>query len=106
MSILKKDENLPELFKNACNMLQLEPIDFKSIFRVTNMKTARNFPDPTIVVNLFKPYEKNFFLKISSEFIRANKKQLTLNMIGFGGNVSFYVNENRTPHNYKILLLQ
>lgn len=99
-----RDENLSSMFKNLCNTLNLGTMDFKSIFRVTNMKTVPKDVDPPIIVRFFTPYERNFILKTISNFKRQNNSPLTLNHIGMDSNVIFYVNENLTPHNYRIFL--
>lgn len=99
-----RDGNLSSMFKNLCNTLNLGTMDFKSIFRLTNMKTVPKDVDPPIIVRFFTPYERNFILKTISNFKRQNNSPLTLNHICMDSNVIFYVNENLTPHNYRIFL--
>lgn len=97
-----ENENLPMIFKNLCNTINIEPLEIKSIFRVKHFTNLRNVPDPPILVRLNTPYERNFFLRKCAEFKRFHKTRFCLRHVGYENDRLFFVNENLTPSNYNI----
>lgn len=98
-------ENLEGIFHDICNTINIPVPPLKSIFRLQNRnnKIVENSPDAVIIAKMMSPYDKNFFLKSLSNYMKLNKKNLMLNMLGFDSNKPFYVKENLTNSNYKIL---
>lgn len=100
------DENLHHLFDNICKVLQIKTPLFQFIHRLQNRnnKNKTNSPDGVIIARLMTPFDKNFFLKSLNEFKKGNN--LTLNLLGFETDIPnryFYINENLTNGNFKIL---
>lgn len=100
------DEDLHHLFDNICKILQIPTPMFQFIHRlqVKNNKNKINSPDGVIIARLMTPFDKNFILKALNEFRKGNN--LTLNLLGFETdtpNQYFYINENLTNGNFKIL---
>lgn len=98
------NEDLPRMFHNMCESLQINTPPVKSIFRLRYTRSGRNNVDPTIIVKFATPYQRNLILKSISNFIRRQKEPLKLYILGFDANVPFYVNENLTPLTYGIFL--
>lgn len=98
------NEDLPRMFHNLCESLQINTPPIKSIFRLLHTRSGRNNVDPTIIVKFSTPYQRNLILKSISNFIRRKKEPLKLFILGFDANVPFYVNENLTPLTYGIFL--
>lgn len=101
-----KEEDLLSVFNDICNTLQINTPMVKSIYRLQNQNNrVKGFsPDAVIIVKLYSPYDKNFILKTLTQFRQVNKTNFLLNHIGYGSNAPFYVNENLTSSNHKILL--
>lgn len=99
-----KNEHLPTILQNLCTSLNVMPPNFKSIQR---LKQNKNNPattnDGVILVKLFSPQERNNILKAANVFKRENKTPLPLRLIGFDTDVPFFINEDLTNANYKIL---
>lgn len=101
-----RNENLYEMFENICKTINLPTPSVSSIYRLknTNNKHKQNSLDAVIIVKLMSPYDKNFFLKSLSEFRKGNNNfYYTLRDVGIDSTSKFYVNENLTHTNYKIL---
>lgn len=101
-----ENENLISIFNEICKVVNIEIPAIKSIFRLKNQNNKRdnNSPDAVIIVRMWSPYDKNFFLKILSSFKKNNKDfYFRLRQIGFDSNSPFFVNENLTQTNYQIL---
>lgn len=101
-----ENENLYNIFDSLCQVINISTPSVKSIYRLKNKnnKNKENSLDAVIIVNLMSPYDKNFVLKSLAIFKKNNKSQLLLNYIGENSNKPFYVNENLTANNYKILI--
>lgn len=100
-----KNENLYDILNLICCTLNISTPAVKSIYRLQNHNNKdRGFsPDAVIMVKLWSPYDKNFVLKSIANFRKLNKTSLLLNSIGFDSDRPFYINENLTMVNYKIL---
>lgn len=101
------NENLDVLFDKICNVLEIPTPRLQFIHRLQNKNNTRktNSPDGVIIVRLITPYDKNFILKSLNEYKRKNHN-LMLNCLGFETGVQnqlFYINENLTNGNFKIL---
>lgn len=101
------NEKLDILFDRICNILEIPTPRLQFIHRLQNRNNTRksNSPDGVIIVRLITPFDKNFILKSLNEYQRKNNN-LTLNLLGFETNVqnqNFYINENLTNGNFKIL---
>lgn len=100
------NENLYEIFQDICNTIDTPVPSINSIYRLknSNNKLKQNSLDAVIIVKLMSPYDKNFFMKTLSDFRKRNKNfSFTLRDIGIDSASKFYVNENLTYTNYKIL---
>lgn len=102
----RRDENLFDVFKSICDLLNIPTPAIKTLYRLQNHNNKDNgySPDAVIMVKLCSPYDKNFILKSLANFRKANKTSLILNHIGYGSDRAFYVNENLTTTNHKILM--
>lgn len=100
-----ENEDLYGLFKMICETLSITTPAVKSIYRLQNHnnKIDTYSPDAVIMVKLFSPYDKNFVLKSMANFRKTNKTSLLLNNIGIDSDRQFYINENLTSNNFKIL---
>lgn len=98
-----QNENLPIILQNICNSLNVMPPNIKSIQRLKQNKNFTTTTDGVILVKLFSPQERNNILKAANIFKRQNKTQLPLRLAGFDTDVSFFINEDLTNTNYKIL---
>lgn len=96
-------EHLPSLFNNICKSLNVSNVNLQTIYRVKNFKNIRGIKDGPIVAKLQTPFEKNYILKVITDYKRNLKKQLNLRQIGFESDVPFYIHENLTPFNHRIL---
>lgn len=101
------DENLQHLFGKICNILEISipPLQFIHRLQNKNNKSKGNSPDGVIIARLLTPYDKNFVLKSLSVYKKKNN-HLRLNLLGFDSdnqNQQFYINENLTNGNFKIL---
>lgn len=101
-----ENENLIDIFRSICNVINTPVPAVSALYRLKNAnnKFKANSPDAVIIVKLMSAYDRNFFLKSLS----AHRKSKTdfcfrLNDIGFESQTKFYVNENLTQPNYKIL---
>ena len=96
------NEDLMLHFNSLCGALQIQGPRCKSIFRVGGFKHKTLHPDSSIIIKMDTPYDKNYVLKCIKNYIRGNKCNLKLNMIGFDSDINFFVNENLTATNYNI----
>lgn len=94
------NENTYNIFCAICSSLNIETLNVRAIYRLNNNKKFSI--TPTILVKLFSPYEKNYFLKSVSNYRRRSKDLLRLTLINFESNEPFYINENLSLTNYKI----
>lgn len=97
-----QNENLPELFWNLCDSLKIDRPNIKSIHRINNTH-KNNSVDGVVLVKLFSSQERNNILRVVSKYKRENKSQLTLNTLLMGSHTPFFLNEDLTNYNYKIL---
>lgn len=100
------EENLYEIFNNICKTINTPVPSINSIYRLknSNNKQKQTSPDAVIIVKLMSPYDKNFFLKSFSEFRKYNKSfNFILRDIGINSTSKFYINENLTQGNYRLL---
>lgn len=101
-----ENENLFDLYSNLCNFLNMPQPNIKSIQRIrskTDKKNKNSASDGVILVKFFSPQERNFVLRSIANYKRDCKTQLTLDILGKKSNTVFYVNEDLTNRNYKIL---
>lgn len=101
----KDGEDLYNILNSICCLLKINTPAVKSIYRLQNYNNKGNgySPHAVIMVKLLSPYDKNFVLKSIATFRKNNKCSLLLNHIGIDSDRPFYVNENLTMNNYKIL---
>lgn len=101
----KDEENLSEMFDKICKTINISTPRTKSIFRLQNKnnKAKEDSPDAVIIVKLFSPYDKNFFLKSLGIYKKENKTNLLLKLLDFDSEKTFNIKENLTNSNYKIL---
>lgn len=101
----RREEDLYGVFTTICNNLNVNTPAVKSIYRMQNFnnKQKDNFPNAVIMVKLLSPYDKNFILKSIANFRKRNKTPLLLRHIGENCDRPFYINENLTSLNFKIL---
>lgn len=100
------NEDLFEIFTSICNVIKTPIPAVSALYRLKNAnnKIKTNSPDAVIVVKLMSAYDRNFFLKSLSVHRKSQRDFcFRLNDIGFGSQAKFYVNENLTQSNYKIL---
>lgn len=95
------DENLHDTFKKLCAFFNIDVPYIKSVYRIKDRK--QNNIDSVIMVKLFTSQERNALLRAISNYIRENKSLLPLHIIGFNVDTPFFVNEDLTNCNYKIL---
>lgn len=101
-----ENEDLFGIFKSICETINSPTPAIKTIFRLSNRNNKRDnvSPDAVILVRMWCPYDKNYFLKTLSSFKKVNNGfQYRLSHIGFNSNNTFFVNENLTQTNYQIL---
>ncbi|XP_059221873.1 uncharacterized protein LOC131996316 [Stomoxys calcitrans] len=100
-----ENENLNNIFTKTCTSCNIPTPKLKFIHRLRNRNNTkeRNSPDGVIIATLMSPYDKNFLLKGLSEFRKRNNTTLSLNLIGFDSTCQFYINENISNSNYRIL---
>lgn len=101
-----KNENLSEMFCNICETINISMPAVKYIYRLQNQnnKNKNNSPDAAIIVKMWSPYDKNFFLKSLAIFKKNNKNFcFNLSHVGFDSNSKFYINESLIKSNYIIL---
>lgn len=101
-----ENEDLFQIFSTICDSLNLSTPQVENIYRLKKIY-KENKPyspnDEVLVIKLYSPYEKNYFLKTIAKYRRENKTSLCLKHAGFNSTEPIYVNENLTPHNHKIL---
>lgn len=100
------NENLKTYFENICKVVNTPTPAIKSIFRLNNKNNKNDniSPDAVIIIRMWSPYDKNFFLKVLSSFRKNNKNfNFCLRHIGLDSNCQFFINENLTQNNYQIL---
>lgn len=102
----KSNENLPAMFEKICLTINISPPPLKTIYRLQNRnnKAKDDDPDAVIIAKLISPYDKNFFLKSLGTYKKKNKTNLALKILDFDSEKPFYIKENLTNSNYKILL--
>lgn len=96
------NENLFEIFGKICTFLNIQQPNIKSIHRITNNK-KRGPADGVILVKLFSSQERNNILRNISKYKRESKTLLTLDILSLNSTTPFFINEDLTSHNYKIL---
>lgn len=101
----REQEDLYLMFQTICGTLNINTPAVKAIYRLQNHNNKEQdySPNAVIMVKLFSPYDKNFILKSIANFRKRNKTPLLLNHIGEDSDRPFYVNENLTSTNFKIL---
>lgn len=100
-------ENLVEMFDTICKTVQIPTPKLQSIHRLQNKnnKNKVNSPDGVIIAKLMTPHDKNFVLKAVNKY-RKDNNNLKLTLLGFepdARNLDFFVHENLTNGNFKIL---
>lgn len=101
-----ENEDLMQVFSDICNVINISVPAIRSIYRLQNQnnKNKTNSKDAVIIVKMWSPYDKNFFLKSFSNFRKLNKDFFyCLRDIGYNSDNKFYVNENLTQQNFNIL---
>lgn len=99
-----KDENLYTFYEKICEAVKISPFAVKTIYRVVRTKRRKNIEDADIIVKFLSPYERNYFLNIITSYMKSTEDVLRLNLIGFDSSTPFYINENLTPDNHRILI--
>lgn len=101
----RDNEDLYAMFQDICGALNINTPAVKAIYRLQNHnnKDKENSLNAVIMVKLFSPYDKNFILKSIAIFRKHNKRSLLLYDIGEDSDRPFYVKENLTSNNFKIL---
>lgn len=102
----KPNENLLNIFDQICNTINTTVPAIKTIYRLQNHnnKQKTDSRDAVIIVKFWSPYDKNYFLKTLSNWRKNNPRFFfTLRDIGENSDNKFYVNENLTSTNFKIL---
>lgn len=102
----KENENLYLLFEKICNSINITVPAVKTIYRLQNAnnKKKNNSKDAVIIVKMWSPYDKNYFLKSFANYRKINKGfNFCLKHLGESSNNKFFVNENLTQYNYTIL---
>lgn len=101
-----ENENLFLIFEKICNTINISMPAIKTIYRLQNVnnKNKNNSKDAVIIVKMWSPYDKNYFLKSFTNFRKINKGfNFCLKHIGESSNNKFYINENLTQYNFNIL---
>lgn len=101
------DEDLHSMFNTVCRTLEIPkpPVQFIHRLQNKNNKSKENSPDGVIIVRLMTPYDKNFVLKSLNNY-KKEHPNLLLSILGFEPNEQhkfFYIHENLTNGNYKLL---
>lgn len=97
-----ENENLIEIFGKICSLINLNQPNIKSIHRISNNK-KKGSADGVILVKLFSSADRNDILRSISKYKRESKTQLTLDIFSLNSTTPFFVNEDLTSQNYKIL---
>lgn len=100
------DENLYEIFDKICIRINTSVPAVKTIYRLQNHsnKYKADSKDAVIIVKMWSPYDRNYFLKTLANFRKINKGFFfSLRDIGMNSDTKFFVNENLTAKNYNIL---
>lgn len=95
-----QNENLSTIFQHLCASINITPPNIKSIQRIKQRNTT---VDGVILVKLFTAHERNNILRATNNFKRHNKTHLYLRIVGFDSDAPFFVNEDLTSANYKLL---
>lgn len=100
-----ENENLFNVFGKICASCNIPSPKLKTIHRLKNRNNTkeRNSPDAVIIATFMSPYDKNFFLKSLSAFRKKNGNSLLLRLLGLDSDHKFYINENLSNTNYRIL---
>lgn len=101
-----ENENLIGIFNDICKTINTNSPAIKNIYRLNNHNNKRtnDSPDAVILVRMWCPYDKNYFLKTLANFKKLNKGfNFCLNHIGLNSTKIFFINENLTQTNYQIL---
>lgn len=101
----RENEDLFLLLQTICGTLSINTPAVKAIYRLQNHNNKeKDFsPNAVIMVKLFSPYDKNFILKSVAKFRKRYNTSLQLDHIGEDSDRPFYINENLTSSNFKIL---
>lgn len=95
-----QNENLVEIFNNMCSSLKTPMPQIRTIYR---LKNKNNSSDGVVVAKLLTTQERNAILRSVADYKRESKSQLSLNLLGFNTYTPFFINEDLTTNNYKIL---
>lgn len=101
------NENLHDIFNKICQTVSIPTPQLQSIHRLKNKNNKNNFNSPggVIIAKMMTTYDKNFVLKAINTYQKQNKNFL-LSVLGFepdDKSKNFYVHENLTNGNFKIL---
>ena len=99
-------EDLTQIFKNVCRAINNQMPNIRSIYRVGNYNSKQKTysKDGVIIVKLWSAYDKNSFLKSLAGYKRLNKGFFfSLRHLDFNSDEKFFLNENLTQHNFRIL---
>ena len=97
-----KNENLYDVFKRICHVINIPTPNIQTIFRVKN-KNNTQYNDGPIIVKLSSSYERNFLMRSFAVHRRQKRTLLTLEHIGLNSNQPIYINENLTKTNNTIM---
>ena len=96
-------ENLLDIFKELCSVLKTSPPPVVNIRRLPANRKSTSASDPDIIIQLGSPQDKNNFLRTAAKHIRDTGNPLRLRDLGFDSDQPFYINEQLTAANHKIL---
>ncbi|XP_070141560.1 uncharacterized protein [Drosophila kikkawai] len=86
-----------------CFSLNLTPPPpVRTIFRTRPRRSGQTFVDPVIIIKFEHVLAKAELLRAIGAYRRNNKKQLSLQLIGFESPALIYLNEQLTKPNYDI----
>lgn len=100
------DEDLYRIFENICKTINTSIPAVKTIYRLQNHNNKHkvNSRDAVIIVRMWSPYDKNHFLKTFANYRKINKGFFfRLRHIGINSENKFFVNENLSSTNFKLL---
>ncbi|XP_070141640.1 uncharacterized protein [Drosophila kikkawai] len=86
-----------------CFSLNLTPPPpVRTVFRTRPRRSGQTFVDPVIIIKFEHVLAKAELMRAIGAYRRNNKKQLSLQLIGFESPALIYLNEQLTKHNYDI----
>lgn len=93
------DEKVGEVFTKLCQAMQLNPLPFRSAFRVRNNK-AKNSP---LIVKLTSPHDRPLLFAAAAKFFKSKKRGIKLSDIGRESEGRIHLNESLTRRTRAIM---